>query len=106
MLNYCEKKKILLFILTPYTSYLIQPLDIGIFQTFKHYYNEAVNLNIRIGNPKFSKHKFLQALRSIQRKTFKSSTIKHAFAKIGLYPYNLDIILEKLQEIDNRPTTP
>ena len=48
----------------------------------------------------FTKASFLQALRKIRRKTFKSRTIKSAFAKSGIIPHNPAIVLKAIKLID------
>ena len=42
-LEYCEKKKIIPFCLPPHTTHLLQPLDVVLFQPYKHYHAEAID---------------------------------------------------------------
>ena len=48
---------------------------------------------------------FLNAIRSIRRKTFIEATIKASFREAGLYPLNPNLVLSKLKTVD-RPLTP
>ncbi|KAI0994129.1 hypothetical protein K3495_g14054 [Podosphaera aphanis] len=36
--DYCHNNKILPFLLPPHSTHLLQPLDIGVFQQYKHYH--------------------------------------------------------------------
>lgn len=41
--QFAKRKQILLFRLPPHSTHLTQPLDVGIFQPFKHYHTEAID---------------------------------------------------------------
>jgi len=41
-LDYCDQHKIIVFCLPPDSSHLLQPLDVVVFQPYKHYHAEAV----------------------------------------------------------------
>ena len=41
-LDYCDQHKIIVFCLPPHSSHLLQPLDVVVFQRYKHYDAEAV----------------------------------------------------------------
>ena len=104
-IKYCDDRKIIPFSLPPYTSHLLQPLDIGVFQPLKHYYKSAVEQATRTGCINFNKVKFLNAIHSIRVQTFKRSTIIHSFKNSGLIPFNPLIVLQKIK-LPNRPSTP
>lgn len=42
------KSKIILFCLPPHSTHLPQPLDVGIFQPFKHYHPSAIDKAVRL----------------------------------------------------------
>ncbi|KAI9041891.1 uncharacterized protein KD926_006437 [Aspergillus affinis] len=102
--QYCEKHKIVLFFLPPHSSHLLQPLDIGVFHAYKHHHAEAVSNATYAGCGKFTKTDFLHALSTIRKKTFKNTTIRHAFRLAGLVPWKPAVVLANLPEI--RPSTP
>ena len=77
--DFCEKNSIIIFFLPPYTSHILQPLDVGVFHAYKHWHSEAVADATYSDSDKFTKVKFLHALSSIHTKTLKRSTIKHGF---------------------------
>ena len=80
------------------TTHLLQPLDVVIFQPYKHYHAEAVDAATRTGCSDFNKVEFLAAIHSVRRQAFKRSTITLAFRQTGLIPYNPAIILDWLRE--------
>ena len=63
---------------------------------------------VRIGCTNFNTIEFLHALHQIRTATFKPSSILSGWVKIGLIPYNLEIILTRLrrQTAVVRPSTP
>jgi hypothetical protein len=64
-ISYCESGKIIPFYLLPHSTHLLQPLNITVFQPFKHYHGRAVEDAIRAGDLEFSKTTFLAAFQSI-----------------------------------------
>ena len=99
--NLVTKNKIVLFCLPPYSTYLTQPLDIGVFQLFKHYHTDAIDKVVRLGDEKFGKFKFLATFQSFRHQTFKPTTICHAFKSTGLVPFDPDVVPDKIRE--NKP---
>lgn len=41
-IDFCDTHHIVPFCLPPHTSHLLQPLDVVVFQPYKHYHSEAV----------------------------------------------------------------
>ena len=61
----------------------------------------------RTGCTDFNKVEFLYHLKSIRDATFKASSIRSAWKKAGLIPYNPEVVLSKLRErAFVRPQTP
>ncbi|KAJ5543815.1 hypothetical protein N7513_003398 [Penicillium frequentans] len=103
-IKFCEDKKILLFFLPPHTSHLLRPLDVGVFNVYKHYHSEAIEAATLTGCMKFSKQDFLAAISEIRTKTFKLHTIRLGFKSSGIWPINPSIVCDKL--VEYRPQTP
>ena len=59
--NLVTENKIVLFRLPLYSTHLTQPLDVGVFQSFKHYHMDAIDKTVRLGDEKFGKLEFLAA---------------------------------------------
>ena len=103
MLQFCEKHHILLFFLPLHTSHLLQPLDVGVFNIYKHHHSEAVEAATISGCQKFTKDEFLASLTSIRTKTFKPSTIHLGWRLTGLWPYDPDIVIDQLVDYEPSP---
>ena len=107
-IDYCDNRKIIPFGLPPHTSHLLQPLDVGVFQPFKHYHKEAVEMATRTGCTNFNKVEFLNAIHDIRVKTFRKSVILSAWEQLGLIPFNPLLVTQKIKvdEEQARPKTP
>ena len=96
--NLATKNKIVLFYLPTHSTHLTQPLNIGVFQYFKHYHTDVIDNAVWLSDEKFGKLEFLAAFQSFCNQTFKPTTIRHAFKSTGLVPFNPDIVLDKIRE--------
>ena len=47
--RYCEMEKIILLRLPPHLTHFLQPLDVVIFQQWKHWHTEAIDHAVRHG---------------------------------------------------------
>ena len=103
-IEYCNEAKIIPFGLSAHTTHLLQPLDVVVFQSLKHWHAEAVKEAMEYGDETFIKVEFLNAFISFRKKAFKTSTILSAWREVGLFPFNFAIVLDKLPLID-RPVT-
>jgi hypothetical protein len=79
-------------------------LDIGVFQAFKKYYQNILDTAIRYSSLDFKHNNFLAAFQGMHDRTFKIGTIKSAFKKTGLYPFDPKLVLDKMAEfVDPSP---
>jgi hypothetical protein len=99
-LDVLESNKVIPYRLIPHSTHLLQPLDVGCFQPYKHWHSEAVDAATRTGCTSFNKVEFLAAINSIRRQTFKRTTIRSGWQKTGLIPYNPEVVLGKLREME------
>jgi hypothetical protein len=79
VLDFCDENLIYMFVLPPYTSYILQPLNIIVFQLFKHFHAKAVDDATCIGCSDFNKLEFLVAIDEIRQYTFKKHSILSSF---------------------------
>lgn len=108
--SFAKEHKIILFRLPPRSTHLTQPLDVGCFQPFKHHHTQAINRVVRLGDVEFGKLQFLAEFQTMRNKTFTEATIRNAWEKTGLIPFNPEMVLSKVRDYQNeesaRPTTP
>lgn len=96
--NFVIGNKIVLFCLCPYFIYLIQLLDIAVFQLFKHYHKDVIDKAIWLSNEMFDKLEFLAIFQLFCSQSFKLSTIYHAFKSIRLEFFNFNMIFNKIRK--------
>jgi hypothetical protein len=99
-IEFCDEHDIIVFSLIPHTTHLCQPLDVVVFQPYKHFHKKAVNAATRTGCTKFNKNEFLAAIGSIRAETLKDTTILSAWRVAGLVPYNPERVLKQLREYE------
>jgi DDE superfamily endonuclease len=98
--DYCYQPdvKISPFLLPPHSTHILQPLDIGVFQSFKHWHQESLENSIQYRGIDYQRTDFLAGFQEIQDRTFKPRVIRSAFGKSSLYPFNPLIVLPHLNE--------
>jgi len=107
--EYCEQRNIHLFAIPAHTSHFLQPLNIVLFQPFKHHHRQAVEMAVRTGCINFNIIEFLHALHGMRMATFKQLSITSGWEKTGLIPYNPELVLTKLRRqtaVTHLPTPP
>jgi hypothetical protein len=97
-LEYCNKKKIIPFCFSPYTTHLLQPLDGKPFQQYKHWFYKKNNKIAMWGGVTANKRDFLCGIKAVRDQALKPKTIRHAFAERGIYPIKASLILEPLEK--------
>jgi len=60
-------------------TYVLQPLDVGVFQPYKHWHKKAVQHAMRNLNLDYNIASFMRDLTEIRAETFKKGTIHYAF---------------------------
>lgn len=93
-----SENNILIYAFPSHLTHILQPLDVGIFQPYKHWHREAVHLAIRSLDLDYNIQSFIRDLLGIRSKTFKGQTITHAFANSGVWPVNRNHAFTKLQK--------
>jgi hypothetical protein len=90
-------EKILVLQLPPHSTHFLQPLDVVIFQQWKHWHAEAIDYSVRHGVGEFDKQTFLANIESIRQATFKENSIKSAFRKCGFVPFRPMVVLHEIE---------
>ena len=86
----------------PYTfpshlTHVMQPLDVGIFQPYKHWHKVAIEHAMRNLNVDYNIASFLQDLTKIRHQTFRIGTVKSAWRKAGLWPLSCKQTLAQMK---------
>jgi DDE superfamily endonuclease len=89
---------IILYMFPPYLTYILQPLDVGCFQTYKHFHSLAVHQAVRNMQLTYDYSCFLQDLPGIREKSLTKKTIVSAWAKAGIFPIDVDKVLKKMKQ--------
>src|SRR5436190_19569176 len=99
-IDYCFEPEVNIvpFLLPAHSTHLLQFLDIGVFQPFKHYHQEILENSIRFGGVDYKRTDFLASFQKMRDLIFKKTTICSAFRKSGLFPFNPSAVLERVQE--------
>lgn len=111
-IEFCDKAKIIPFNLPSHTTHIIQPLDVVVFQPYKHYHAEAIDASIRAGVGQYNKLEFLADFERFRARALTTSTIRSAFKKTGLVPFDPNVVLVKARQFvaslgsNERPKTP
>jgi hypothetical protein len=105
-IGYCEEDKIVPFALPPHLTHLLQPLDVVVFQPLKHYHAKALDVMIRDGVVNVSKLEFLSLIEGVRRQAFTAKTIKSAFKKTGIWPFDPDLVIKIVKEREAAVRTP
>ena len=96
-LTFAREQKIVVLVLPAHTSHFLQPLDVVLFQPYKHYHRRAIADATRTGCTDFGITTFLGALSDIRTKTFTERNIRKAFKKSGIWPIDPQLILQFLR---------
>jgi hypothetical protein len=100
------QNNIILYMFPPHLTYIMQPLDVGYFQSYKHWHNLAIHQAIRNLEDVYDYACFLRDLPEFRKKTFTESTIVHSFIKSGLFPIDASIVLDKMKKYSNPELEP
>ena len=107
--EYCKKNNIITLCLPPHSSHLTQPLDIGVFGPLKKVYSARISELVKMHITHITKDDFFPAFKIAFLETFTPENIAGGFRGSGLYPFNPDKIISKLDvriRTPPRPSTP
>ena len=106
-LDFITAKNICLFIFSSHSTHLMQPLDVKVFQPYKHYHAASVDQAMWCGQSEFNKLDFFSIFSIIHAQAMTFCTILNAWKKTGLWLYNSGMILDKIKAFyENCQITP
>jgi hypothetical protein len=92
-----NENHILPYPLLAHMTHCMQPLDVGVFQPYKHWHNVAIKDAIASLDIEYGLRSFLRDLAWVWEQTFKKRTIRHAFKDSGIYPPDTTKCLQQLK---------
>ncbi len=98
VVNYAQKKKILLICLLSHTTHLLQPLNVGLFDLLQHYYVLKMNRLAQLSISHVSKAQFLEILAPAQLKAYITKNVAFTWKKAGIEFYNPTLILDCISD--------
>jgi hypothetical protein len=78
-------------------THVLQPLDVGVFQPYKHWHKKAVQHAMRNLDLDYNIASFMRDLTEIKAETFKKSTIYTAFQNAGIWPISSKTAIAKMK---------
>ena len=88
----------------PNLTHLLQPLDVVIFQSLKHYHDKTIDIMVRNGLANITKIEFLSGIQEVRKQAFEVDTIRSSFKETGIWPFNPQLVLARIDEILARST--
>ena len=94
----CFSHNVLLLCLPAHSTHLLQPLDVGLFSPYQHFYGLGVDNYMRSGQniAGIKKSIFIPFLTEARQATFTTHNIRQSFSSTGIYPLNASRVLGKL----------
>ncbi len=89
----------------PHLTHCMQPLDVGVFQPYKHWHDQVIQDAVATLFVEYSIGQFLNDLTKIRNNTFKASTIRHAFEKSGMWPVSEKQCIRQLKHFNKHVET-
>jgi len=101
----CDRLKIVLLILPPYSTYRLQPLDVGCFLLLSTCYTTEIDKVIEQsgGLTSLTKRTFWKAFKPAWDTGMSESNILSSWAKTGIWPYKPPVVLDQIAAV--RPET-
>lgn len=90
----------------PYSSHLLQPLNVGYFSPLKKVYRRQIESLARNHINHITKLEFLPAFKAAFDELIIEKNICASFRGVGLMPYNPDAVLSKLNVQLRTPSLP
>jgi hypothetical protein len=93
------------FTFPAHLTHCMQPLDVGVFQSYKHWHNKAIQCALETLDFDYTISSFLRDLSEIRSKTFKRTTIQNAFMSSGMWPINRQKVVQKMAKYMKEPAS-
>ena len=95
-IQWAKNNNIILFVLPPHTSHLLQPLDVGIFGPFKScYHSECSIFTQNHMGQKITRYEMSEIACKAYLKAMTPSNIQSSFRKTGIHPFCRQVISDE-----------
>jgi hypothetical protein len=78
----------------PYSSHLLQPLDVGCFSPLKQAYSDKISSLAQYSTKQIKKEAFLLAFKAAFKKAIIKKNIYAGFRGARLVPYNIEAVIK------------
>jgi len=103
LVGYCIKHRIILILLPPHSSHLLQPLDVAVFSSLKKALSSRQSRLFRSGLRRINKIEWLEHFISAREEAIIPNNIFAGWRGAGLFPENMHRILHQLPDTLSRP---
>jgi hypothetical protein len=104
--RHCIDNNIVLLLLPPHSSHLLQPLDVGVFRSLKAAMTTELNQLFRTGLHRLQKIEWLNFFKKARPKALNTSNILGGWRGAGLFPLDETRILQQLPDFKIDKSTP
>jgi len=115
VLEMLKKENVEVVTIPSHTSHLLQPLDVGVFRHFKQFFRYwrrrfrewtvAYENGSKISEKAMQRYKVIRSCLAAMEQSFITEYIVNGFAKSGLFPKNLEIVLTNPKIIEAEAAT-
>ena len=91
--------------MSPYSSHLLQPLDVSCFAPLKHLYGQRVQEKIQKGVYSIGKEDFIYIYPAVHQQALSLLNIQSGFAATSLVPLSPERVLLKLYKTPTPSST-
>ena len=93
LIEWAKQNYIILFVLPPHCSHLLQPLDVSCYGPFEIAWNSACHSHLReSGGNTVSRYDICKIACKVYAAALSPANIQSAFKRCGIYPYNPSVI--------------
>jgi hypothetical protein len=86
--DFCLKNTIQLLVMPPHASYLLQPLDLGVFGPLKTHLLRYLHPFAQSETRGILKHEWFSAYAAARLFALRASNIASGFRRVGLFPFS------------------
>ena len=101
---FCQEHNIITLCMPPYSSYILQPLDVGCFSPLKKAYGKQIEGLMHGGQTYIIKEDFFPAFQVAFQESMTISNVQGGFRGTGIIPFDPQRVLDTLPPCAKTPT--